>query len=94
MCDRLPALSVGGVKNTAIDVDNLRKPYDGQPALCGSSLAIGAGEIFSIARRTGVGKTPTLKIIEGPGGPDRSRVALVTATRTLWVRFMTSPNRC
>ena len=94
MCDRLPALSVGGVQNTAIDVDNLRKPHGGQPVLCGSSLAIGVGKIFSIARRTGAGKTPTLKIIEAPGGPDGGRVALVTATRTLWVRFVTNPSRC
>ena len=69
MCDWLPALIVGGVQN-AIDVYNLRKLYEGQPVLCGSSFAIGAGEIFSIARRTGAGKTTTLKIIEGPGGPD------------------------
>ncbi|HEX5825178.1 MAG TPA: ABC transporter ATP-binding protein [Candidatus Limnocylindrales bacterium] len=49
----------------AIEVDDLRKSYDGRPVLRGVSFRIGAGEIFAILGPNGVGKTTTVEIIEG-----------------------------
>jgi ABC-2 type transport system ATP-binding protein len=65
MCKQPLGRSVGGMSDTAIEVHDLQKSYEGQPVLRSVSFAVGAGEIFGIAGRNGAGKTTTVEILEG-----------------------------
>jgi len=53
-----------------IDVQQLWKSYEGQPALQGLSLEAYAGEILGLIGPNGAGKTTTLKILVGLLRPD------------------------
>jgi ABC-2 type transport system ATP-binding protein len=77
MCDRRRARSFGGMDDTAIEVHDLHKSYDGQPVLRGLSFAVGAGEIFGIAGRNGAGKTTTVEILQGLRRRDAGRFAVL-----------------
>jgi ABC-2 type transport system ATP-binding protein len=57
--------AVAGGTLAAIEVDSLRKSYDGRPVLRGLSFRIGGGEIFALLGPNGAGKTTTVEIIEG-----------------------------
>ncbi|NLX13510.1 MAG: ABC transporter ATP-binding protein [Phycisphaerales bacterium] len=48
-----------------LETDNLRKRYNGTPALDGVSLCIERGEVFGLLGPNGAGKTTTLRIIAG-----------------------------
>lgn len=74
MCKSRPALSVAGMQNTAIEVHDLKKCYDGRPVLRGVSFSVKAGEIFGIAGRNGAGKTTTAEILQGLRSRDDGRV--------------------
>jgi ABC-2 type transport system ATP-binding protein len=77
MHDGLPAPTVGGMHDTAIEVQDLHRSYDGQPVLRGLSFAVGAGEIFGIAGRNGAGKTTTVEILQGLRSRDAGRVEVL-----------------
>lgn len=47
-----------------LEVKNLKKMYDGKPAVNGISFSVGKGEIFGILGPNGAGKTTTLEMIE------------------------------
>lgn len=47
-----------------VKVSNLRKSYDGKPAVKGISFNVEKGEIFGILGPNGAGKTTTLEMIE------------------------------
>src|SRR3989344_7619083 len=51
----------------ALEIDNLRKPYNGKPAVDGVSLAIKPGEFFGFLGPNGAGKTTTINCITGVG---------------------------
>ncbi len=65
------------MKNTAIEVHDLHKSYDGEPVLRGLSFAVGAGEIFGIAGRNGAGKTTTVEILQGLRSRGSGRVEVL-----------------
>ena len=48
-----------------INVQGLRKSYDGFEAVRGIDLEVGAGEIFAFLGPNGAGKTTTVEILEG-----------------------------
>jgi ABC-2 type transport system ATP-binding protein len=77
MCDGPSAPSVSGMQSTAIEVQDLRKSYGGQPVLRGLSFTVGAGEIFGIAGRNGAGKTTTVEIMQGLRGRDAGRIEVL-----------------
>ena len=77
MCEPPGARSVVGMTNTAIDVHDLHKSYDGKEVLRGLSFSVEAGEIFGIAGRNGAGKTTTVEILQGLRSRDSGRVAVV-----------------
>ncbi len=77
MCKRRRRLSVAGMQNTAIEVSDLHKSYDGLPVLGGVTFAVGGGEIFGIAGRNGAGKTTTVEILQGLRSRDRGRVKVL-----------------
>jgi ABC-2 type transport system ATP-binding protein len=52
------------VSETILKVKNLRKAYDGKPAVDGVSFEVKKGEIFGILGPNGAGKTTTLEMIE------------------------------
>src|SRR2546425_3042200 len=54
----------------AIELQQLWKSYDGQPALQGLSLDANPGEILGLIGPNGAGKTTTLKILVGLLRPD------------------------
>jgi ABC-2 type transport system ATP-binding protein len=65
MCGRAAGRTVGAMHDMAIEVDDLRKSYNGAPVLRGLSFSVGPGEIFGIAGRNGAGKTTTVEILQG-----------------------------
>jgi ABC-2 type transport system ATP-binding protein len=49
----------------AIEVENLRKSYDGLEAVRGLSFGVERGEVFGLLGPNGAGKTTTVEILEG-----------------------------
>ncbi len=58
----------------AIDVQDLRKRYNGVKAVDGISFQVEEREIFGILGPNGAGKTTTMEILEGMRRPDSGRV--------------------
>jgi ABC-2 type transport system ATP-binding protein len=50
---------------SAIEVDGLRKSYDGREVLHAVSFAVRTGEVFALLGPNGAGKTTTVEILEG-----------------------------
>jgi ABC-2 type transport system ATP-binding protein len=55
---------MGHMTETILKVTNLKKAYDGKPAVDGISFEVKKGEIFGILGPNGAGKTTTLEMIE------------------------------
>ena len=72
-----PSLTVGGMRNTAIEVHDIHKSYGAQQVLRDVSFAVGAGEIFGIAGRNGAGKTTAAEILQGLRTRDGGDVAVL-----------------
>ena len=49
----------------AIEVEGLRKSYDGREVLHGVSFGVRTGEVFALLGPNGAGKTTTVEILEG-----------------------------
>jgi ABC-2 type transport system ATP-binding protein len=49
----------------AIEVEGLRKAYDGREAVCGIDFDVRRGEVFGLLGPNGAGKTTTVEILEG-----------------------------
>src|SRR5206468_8985878 len=52
------------MSDAILKVKNLKKVYDGKPAVDGISFEVQKGEIFGILGPNGAGKTTTLEMIE------------------------------
>ena len=50
---------------TAIEVEGLRKAYDGHEAVRGIDFSVRRGEVFGLLGPNGAGKTTTVEILEG-----------------------------
>lgn len=61
-------------KQTIIQVDALKKSYNGRPAVAGISLAIVAGTCFGLLGPNGAGKTTAVEIMENIQKPDQGRI--------------------
>ena len=61
----------------AIEVDGLRKSYDGRAVLNGLSFRIARGEIFALLGPNGAGKTTTVEILEGYRRAERGEVRVL-----------------
>ena len=58
MMDGVPAAA-------AIEVEGLRKTYDGREAVRGIDFSVARGEVFGLLGPNGAGKTTTVEILEG-----------------------------
>lgn len=58
------------MKSAVIEVQDLRKSYNGLAAVAGISFSVEAGEIFGLLGPNGAGKTTTLECLEGLRKPD------------------------
>ncbi|PWU06838.1 MAG: ABC transporter ATP-binding protein [Terriglobia bacterium] len=56
-----------------IEIDELRKEYDGVEALRGLNLRVPAGSIYGFLGRNGAGKTTTVKVLLGMARPTGGR---------------------
>src|SRR5215204_1232848 len=61
----------------AIEVNELRKSYDGVEAVRGISFGIRSGEVFGLLGPNGAGKTTTVEILEGYRRPDGGTVRVL-----------------
>ncbi|MFN2471227.1 MAG: ABC transporter ATP-binding protein [Gaiellaceae bacterium] len=61
----------------AVEVDGLRKSYDGTEAVRGASFHIAEGEVFGLLGPNGAGKTTTVEILEGYRKRDAGSVAVL-----------------
>ena len=78
--------------SSAIQVENLRKSYDGAEALRGVSFEVRAGEVFGLLGPNGAGKTTAVEILEGYRTRDSGDVSVLghdpaTAPRALRERI-------
>lgn len=58
------------MKSAVIEVQDLRKSYNGLAAVAGISFNVEVGEIFGLLGPNGAGKTTTLECLEGLRKPD------------------------
>ena len=63
--------------SAAIEVQGLRKSYDGYEAVAGISLTIERGEIYAILGPNGAGKSTTVEILEGFRTRDSGSVSVL-----------------
>src|SRR5919197_6572539 len=61
----------------AVEVDGLRKSYDGTEAVRGISFSIAVGEVFGLLGPNGAGKTTTVEILEGYRRRDAGTVSVL-----------------
>src|ERR671923_2353976 len=61
----------------AVEVEGLRKSYDGTEAVRGISFSIAAGEVFGLLGPNGAGKTTTVEILEGYRRRDGGSVSVL-----------------
>src|SRR5919202_6479827 len=61
----------------AVEVDGLRKSYDGVEAVGGISFEIAVGEVFGLLGPNGAGKTTTVEILEGYRRRDSGSVSVL-----------------
>jgi ABC-2 type transport system ATP-binding protein len=62
---------------SAVEVNELRKAYDGVEAVRGIDFEIGAGEVFGLLGPNGAGKTTTVEILVGYRRRDAGRVRVL-----------------
>lgn len=63
-----------GLNQNLVDLQNIKKEFDGEPVLRGISLAIKNREFVTLLGPSGCGKTTTLRIIGGFEQPDSGDV--------------------
>ena len=61
----------------AIEVEGLRKAYDGREAVRGIGFTVGRGEVFGLLGPNGAGKTTTVEILEGHRRRTAGRVCVL-----------------
>ncbi|HSF26859.1 MAG TPA: ABC transporter ATP-binding protein, partial [Actinomycetes bacterium] len=69
--------ATAGEPRTTVEVVDLRKSYDGVPAVDGVSFTVAEGEFFGILGPNGAGKTTTLEMIEGIREPDGGQIRVL-----------------
>lgn len=62
-----------------LEIEDLRKTYDGRAVVDGVSLSVGAGEVLGVLGRNGAGKTTTVECGVGLRRPDGGRVRVLGA---------------
>ena len=59
--------------NTAVEIRNLTKVFDGKEVLRGCNLTVQSGTIYGLLGANGAGKTTMFKLITGLLSPDRRK---------------------
>jgi ABC-2 type transport system ATP-binding protein len=64
-------------RDAAIEVEGLRKTYDGREAVRGIDFSVRRGEVFGLLGPNGAGKTTTVEILEGYRSRSAGRVSVL-----------------
>jgi ABC-2 type transport system ATP-binding protein len=70
-------MSIASAPETAIEVRDLVKRYDGRAVVDRLSFVVGRGEVFALLGPNGAGKTTTVEILEGYRTPDSGQVRVL-----------------
>ncbi|MFU8868575.1 ATP-binding cassette domain-containing protein [Natronococcus sp.] len=65
-----------GKREVVLELEDVRKRYDGRPAVDGISLSVRRGEILTLLGPSGCGKTTTLRLIDGLERPDGGTIRI------------------
>ncbi len=63
-------------REVVLELEDVRKRYDGRPAVDGISLSVRRGETLTLLGPSGCGKTTTLRLIDGLEGPDGGAIRI------------------
>ncbi|CCW10601.1 ABC transporter ATP-binding protein (plasmid) [Rhodococcus aetherivorans] len=74
---RIRRPQIAKTRETVFEVTDLRKEYDGIPAVDGISFEVRQGETFSIVGESGSGKSTTARILIGLTAPTSGRVSVL-----------------
>ncbi|AGB37377.1 ABC transporter ATP-binding protein [Natronococcus occultus] len=65
-----------GEREVVLELEDVRKRYDGRPAVDGISLSVRRGETLTLLGPSGCGKTTTLRLIDGLERPDGGTIRI------------------
>jgi ABC-type Fe3+ transport system permease subunit/ABC-type Fe3+/spermidine/putrescine transport system ATPase subunit len=65
-----------GEREVVLELEDVRKRYEGRPAVDGISLSVRRGEILTLLGPSGCGKTTTLRLIDGLDRPDGGTIRI------------------
>jgi iron(III) transport system ATP-binding protein len=73
-------MSKVAARENVLELDDVTKEYDGEPAVEGLTLSVRDGEFLTLLGPSGCGKTTTLRLVAGLEEPDSGEVRIAGAS--------------
>jgi len=75
---------IGEIEMKVIEIDGLKKSFDGKIALDGVSMTVNQGDIYGFLGPNGSGKTTTLRIVLGILPADEGKISVLGKDLSSW----------